>query len=45
MIERWRPADERPEIISDELIGQALPALDPIYIDLSELFTKALGSP
>jgi Uma2 family endonuclease len=45
VVERWRPADERPEIISDELYWQPLPEMDPICIDLPLLFTKALGKP
>jgi Uma2 family endonuclease len=40
--ERWRPDDERPEIISDRLEWQPDPAIAPLTIDLPELFRRAL---
>jgi hypothetical protein len=41
-VERWKPWDERPEIIADSIEwrpGESLPALE---IDLAEFFTAAL---
>lgn len=43
VIERWRPQDERPEILSDELVWQPDPAREPLRIALPEFFTAALG--
>lgn len=45
LVERWRPEDERPEVVSEELVWQpgSLPA--PIRIDLPRLFTSVLGEP
>lgn len=43
VIERWRPMDERPEILSDELAWQPDPAHEPLRIALPEFFSAALG--
>lgn len=43
LIERWRPGDERPEIIGDELVWHPDPTHAPLVIHLPELFTAALG--
>jgi Uma2 family endonuclease len=43
LVERWRPEDERPEMLTKTLIWQPLPAVEPLVIDLPELFTEALG--
>jgi hypothetical protein len=43
IVERWRPLDDRPEILSDHLEWQpdsAFPALD---IDLAALFAAAVA--
>lgn len=45
VVERWRPGDERPEIVTGELVWHPLPDADPIRIDLPALFTEALGEP
>ena len=42
LVERWRPGDERPEIIADRLEWQPDPAIAPLSIDLPELFRQAL---
>lgn len=42
-IERWRPADDRPEVLSDELVYQPAGALDPLVIKLKELFARIHG--
>jgi Uma2 family endonuclease len=39
-IERWRPDDERPEIFSNTLSWQPVPKVEPLTIDLLELFRR-----
>jgi len=41
-IERWRPADERPEILTDRIDWQAPGAPSPLVIDLAPFFAKVL---
>jgi Uma2 family endonuclease len=43
LVERWRPEDERPEMLTKALTWQPVPAIEPLVIDLPELFTEALG--
>jgi Uma2 family endonuclease len=43
MVERWRPEDERPEQIEDTLTWNPVPTIEPLTIDLRELFEEALG--
>ncbi len=43
VIERWRPADERPEICAASLEWRPSGADAPIVVDLLALFTAALG--
>ena len=38
IFERWRPGDERPEILSDRLQWQPEPTVVPLVIDLCEYF-------
>jgi Uma2 family endonuclease len=38
VIERWRPRDERPEILDKELSWQPDPAYPALVVDLAELF-------
>lgn len=40
-IERWRPGDERPEILTDELVWSPEGATHPLTINLPELFDRA----
>ncbi len=42
LVERWRPDDERPEIISESLVWQPTGASDALVIDLAALFRDAL---
>jgi Uma2 family endonuclease len=42
LIERWRPSDERPEIITDRLIWQPEKAAAPFLLDLPEFFKSVL---
>lgn len=44
VVERWRPDDERPEIIADELNWQPDAGLPALVIDLPALFASALGT-
>jgi Uma2 family endonuclease len=41
-IERWRPADERPEILTERIEWQAPDASSPLEIDLAAFFTRVL---
>lgn len=42
LVERWRPADERPEVLSDSLVWQPDAAHPPMVIDLQALFRATL---
>jgi Uma2 family endonuclease len=42
LVERWRPADERPEMLSDALEWRPDPARPPLVIDLPSLFAAIL---
>jgi Uma2 family endonuclease len=43
LVERWRPTDERPAVITDVLDWAPQPDVAPLRIDLRALFTEALG--
>ncbi|HEX6967024.1 MAG TPA: Uma2 family endonuclease [Gemmatimonadaceae bacterium] len=43
LIERWRPEDERPEILDQQLAWQPDPAHPPLVIDLARYFADVLG--
>lgn len=43
VIERWRPSDERPEVLHDELRWSPAGASVPLVLDLPALFNSALG--
>lgn len=43
LVERWRPRDERPEILSDELTWQPDVTREPLLVDLRAYFTQVLG--
>jgi Uma2 family endonuclease len=43
MVERWRPDDERPEMISDRLVWQPGGVAQPLVIDLEALFAVVHG--
>ena len=43
VVERWRPADERPEIASEILEWQPLPDHPPLQLELPGLFAEAWG--
>lgn len=42
-VERWRPDDVRPEILTEQLIWQPAPALERLQIDLPAYFARVLG--
>jgi Uma2 family endonuclease len=42
LVERWRPGDERPEVISGTIEWKPLAASTPLVIDLNDLFARAL---
>ena len=43
VVERWRPEDERPEIISEQLEWRPEPSIPSLVIDLPTLFASALA--
>lgn len=42
LVERWRPGDARPEILTDELTWQPDPAREPLRINLPDYFARVL---
>ena len=44
LVERWRPEDSRPEIVTGVLEWQPRREIDPLRIDLPALFEVVLGS-
>jgi len=44
VIERWRPGDERPEIVSERIEWAPEGAADPMTIELAELWGEVLDS-
>jgi Uma2 family endonuclease len=44
-IERWRPQDDRPEILDDRLIWEAAGAAAALEIDLPAVFQSIWGQP
>jgi Uma2 family endonuclease len=44
LVERWRPGDERPEVVSQELVWKPLPTVTA-RLDLPALFAHVLGEP
>lgn len=43
LVERWRPDDDRPEVLTDSLRWQPDPAVEPLVVDLPAFFTQVLG--
>lgn len=41
LVERWRPIDDRPEVIADVLEWQPKPEIPPLRILLDEVFGPA----
>jgi len=42
LVERWRPEDDRPEIVTDTLLWHPDPNVPPLEIDLPRLFAAVL---
>ncbi len=42
LVERWRPADERPEVITDTLRWEPRHDREPLVIELPEFFAQVL---
>ena len=45
IVERWRPGDERPEMLAESLSWQPEPAAEPLVIDLVTMFARIHGEP
>src|SRR5205823_894182 len=45
VVERWRPGDERPEIVAATLTWQPDPSTAPLQLDVGVLFYEVLGEP
>ena len=43
LIERWRPGDERPEILTGLIEWQPSQAYPPLLIDLAQFFARVHG--
>lgn len=43
LVERWRPEDERPEIITDKLLWRPDPGFTPLEVDLVAYFLEVCG--
>ncbi|MGH7531053.1 MAG: Uma2 family endonuclease [Gemmatimonadales bacterium] len=44
LVERWRPGDERPEVLTERLVWQPEAAAAPLGIDLPKLFARVLDA-
>lgn len=42
LVERWRPSDERPELLTDELVWELRAGVEPLVIDLIAYFRVVL---
>lgn len=40
LVERWRPGDERPEVVAEQLEWRPGPALPPLVLDLVSFFRE-----
>ena len=45
LVERWRPGDERPEILSESLSWHPATAAEPLVLDLPALFAEVAPDP
>lgn len=43
LVERWRPEDERAEVLFERMEWQPEPAVAPLVVDLAALFGEVLG--
>jgi Uma2 family endonuclease len=44
LVERWRPGDERPEILAESLVWRPGAAAEPLTLELPALFAEAGGA-
>jgi hypothetical protein len=44
VVERWRPDDERPEILDQRVVWHPAGAAEPLVIDLLSLFREVCGT-
>lgn len=44
LVERWRPGDDRPEILSETLVWQVSESAAPFEVDLTAFFAEVLDS-
>jgi Uma2 family endonuclease len=42
-VERWRPDDERPEVLSETIAWRPSPDVEPLAMDLPTLFARIHG--
>ncbi len=45
LVERWRPGDTRPEILSDSLLWEPKAGVPPLTLDLPSFFAAVHGEP
>ncbi len=43
LVERWRPGDERAELLADELVWQPHASVPPLRLNLSVVFGRIYG--
>lgn len=43
VVERWRPGDERPEVLGEAIAWQPVPGANPLTIALAPLFARVHG--
>lgn len=43
LVERWRPGDDRPEVLTERLQWQPEPGAAPLEIDVQAFFAQVLG--
>ena len=43
VVERWRPEDQRPDVVSEMLEWRPDPAIEPLVIELAGLFAEVWG--
>ena len=43
LVERWRPTDDRPEVLGEVLVWQPVPDVPPLRIDLRAFFQEVAG--
>ena len=43
LVERWRPDDQRPELLTETIEWRPDPARPPLVIDLAAYFAEVVG--